>query len=434
MSALARIARPITRTVAVALARSHGAHAIRSASWWTHVPQGPKDPILGVTEAFKEDKDPRKMNLGVGAYRDDNNKPVVIRSVEEAARRLHEQKLNNEYAPIAGEPEFSKHAVALAFGADHPLIKENRLAAIQSISGTGALRLAGAYIARFWPKEQAKPTVYLPNPTWGNHIPIFNDAGLQTAYYKYYKPSTKGLDLEGVLADIAAAPEKSVFLFHACAHNPTGVDPTPEQWKQISAAIKKRGHFVILDSAYQGFASGDPVKDTLALRQFAADGHQFAVAQSFSKNFGLYGQRVGCLSIVTESPAEKSNVESQLKILARAMYSNPPIHGARIVTAVLGDPALRAQWERDVREMAERIIRMRKELRDELERLGSKHNWEHITSQIGMFCYSGLTGEQVDRLTSEYHIYLTRNGRISMAGVTSKDIKPLAKAIHEVSQ
>jgi len=403
-------------------------------SWWAHVPQGPKDPILGVTEAFKLDKDPRKMNLGVGAYRDDNNKPVVVKSVAEAAGRLHEAKLNNEYAPIAGEPEFAKHAVALAFGDDHPFIKDNRIAAIQSVSGTGALRLVGAYIARFWPEGTPKPKVYLPNPTWGNHLPIFADAGLETAYYKYYKPSTKGLDLEGVLADIDAAPEKSVFLFHACAHNPTGVDPTPEQWKQISKAVKAKKHYVILDSAYQGFASGDPVKDTAALRQFAHDGHEFAVAQSFSKNFGLYGQRVGCLSVVTGDAKEKSNVESQLKIIARAMYSNPPIHGARIVTTVLGDPKLRAQWEKDVKEMADRIIRMRSELRAELERLGSKHNWEHITNQIGMFCYSGLTGEQVDRLTNEYHIYLTRNGRISMAGVTGKDIKPLAAAIHAVSQ
>ncbi len=242
-----------------------------------------------------------------------------MKSVAEAAARLHDAKLNNEYAPIAGEPEFAKHAVALAFGADSQLIKDNRIAAIQSVSGTGALRLAGAYIARFWPAGTPKPKVYLPNPTWGNHLPIFADAGLETTYYKYYKPSTKGLDLEGVLADVAAAPEKSVFLFHACAHNPTGVDPSPEQWAKISAAVKAKGHFVILDSAYQGFASGDPVKDTLALRQFAKDGHQFAVAQSFSKNFGLYGQRVGCLSIVTENAKEKSNVESQLKIIARAM-------------------------------------------------------------------------------------------------------------------
>jgi len=240
--------------------------------------------------------------------------------------------------------------------------------------------------------------------------------------------------LEGLLADVAAAPNQSVFLFHACAHNPTGVDPTPSQWAEISKAVKKKNHFIVVDSAYQGFASGDPVADTFALRQFVADGHPLALAQSFSKNFGLYGQRVGAVSFITENATETANVESQLKILARPMYSNPPLHGSRVVTIVLSDPELRKQWHVDVKEMADRIILMRSLLRKELERIGSKHNWQHVTDQIGMFCYSGLTPEQVDRLTNEYHIYLTRNGRISMAGVTSKDIPILADAIHQVSK
>lgn len=189
-----------------------------------------------------------------------------------------------------------------------------------------------------------------------------------------------------------------------------------------------------MDSAYQGFASGDPVADTFALQQFVADGHQLALAQSFSKNFGLYGQRVGAVSFLTDNATETANVESQLKILARPNYSNPPLHGARIVTMVLSDPVLRAQWHVDVKEMAERIILMRSLLRNELEKIGSKHNWQHVTDQIGMFCFSGLSPEQVDRLTNEFHIYLTRNGRISMAGVTSKDIPYLADAIHQVSK
>lgn len=404
----------------------------RLFSWWSHVPQGPKDPILGVTEAFKEDKDPRKLNLGVGAYRDDNNKPVVIKSVQLAQKRIFEANLNNEYAPIGGEPEFSQHAIKLAYGESSQLLKDSRVAALQSISGTGALRLGGGFLAKFW--QGPKPKVYVPNPTWGNHNAIFGECGLEVQHYRYYKPATRGLDLEGLLADVANAPNKSVFLFHACAHNPTGVDPTPEQWKIISEAIKKKGHFVFLDSAYQGFASGDPARDVLAVTQFQKDGHEFAVAQSFSKNFGLYGQRVGCFSIITGSATEKSNVESQLKILQRAAISNPPISGSRIVTTILGDAALKKQWEVDVKEMADRIILMRKLLRAELEKLGSPHNWQHITDQIGMFCFSGLSPEQVDRLTSEFHIYLTRNGRISMAGVTTKDIPYLAKAIHQVSK
>lgn len=341
--------------------------------------------------------------------------------------------MNNEYAPIAGDPDFIAASLRLAYGADSPPLIEKRIAGLQALSGTGALRLIGAFINRFSP-EGKKPAVYVPNPTWGNHNTIFNDSGLQVKSYRYYQPSTKGLDLEGLLADILAAPDKSAFVFHACAHNPTGVDPKPDQWAKISAAAKQKQHFIIVDSAYQGFASGDPKKDAIAIQQFVKDGHQIALAQSFSKNFGLYGQRIGCASFITSSPSEASNVESQLKIIARAMYSNPPIHGSRIVTTILNDPQLKKQWEVDVKEMADRIIKMRTLLKNELERLGSKHNWKHITEQIGMFCYSGLTPEQVDRLTNEFYIYLTRNGRISMAGVTTKDIPYLAKAIHEVSR
>ena len=359
--------------------------SFRSASWWSHVPQGPADPILGVSEAFKRDTDPKKLNLGVGAYRDDNNKPVIIKSVKEATKRIHDDQLNNEYAPIAGDPEFIKLALQLAYGDAAPL-KAGKVAGLQALSGTGALRLIGAFVNKF-SAGGAKPTVYVPNPTWGNHNTIFGDSGLQVKPYRYYLPKTKGLDLDGLLADVKAAPEKSVFVFHACAHNPTGVDPRPEQWRQISAAVKERQHFVVVDSAYQGFASGDPTKDAFAIQQFVQDGHQIALAQSFSKNFGLYGQRVGCVSFITDSAAEASNVESQVKILARAMYSNPPIHGSRIVSTILKEPALKKQWHVDVKEMAERIISMRDKLRKELEAVGSKHNWQHITDQIGMFAY-----------------------------------------------
>ena len=369
-----------------------------ASSWWSHVQQGPADPILGVTEAFKRDKDPKKVNLGVGAYRDDHNKPVIIKSVKEATKRIHDDQLNNEYAPIAGDPEFIKVALELAYGNAAPL-KAGSIAGLQALSGTGALRLIGAFLQRFAQGE--KPTVYVPNPTWGNHNTIFGDAGLQVKPYRYYQPKTKGLDLEGLLADVKAAPPKSVFVFHACAHNPTGVDPRPEQWKQISAAVKERGHFVVIDSAYQGFASGDPTRDAFAIQQFVEDGHQIALAQSFSKNFGLYGQRVGCVSFITGSPEEAAKVESQVKILARAMYSNPPIHGSRIVTTILKDPALKKQWHVDVKEMADRIISMREKLRAELERLGSKHNWQHITDQIGMFAYTSANTPPHTRYTAQ---------------------------------
>jgi len=322
----------------------------------------------------------------------------------------------------------------LAYGEDSQPIKNKSIAAVQALSGTGALRLAGDFLKRFTFPASTMQTIYLPDPTWGNHNNIFTDAGLKLAKYRYYEPATRGLNIGGMLEDIRKAPRNSTFLFHACAHNPTGVDPKPHQWAEISKACKEMDHFVLVDSAYQGFASGDTVADALSLRQFVKDGHKIALAQSFSKNFGLYGHRVGCLSMITENADEAKRVESQLKIIARPMYSNPPIHGARIISIILDDPDLALQWRKDVKQMADRIILMRKLLKDNLKTLGSTLKWDHITDQIGMFCYSGLTPEQVDRLANEFHIYLTRNGRISMAGVITKDIRYLAESIHAVTK
>jgi len=236
------------------------------------------------------------------------------------------------------------------------------------------------------------------------------------------------------VADIKAAPNGSLFCFHACAHNPTGVDPAPAQWKELSKVVKEKGHFVLFDSAYQGFASGDPVRDAFPVRTFIQDGHQVAVCQSFAKNFGLYGERVGALHIVNETVQKKEELLSQLLILVRPMYSNPPITGSKIVQTILEDAALTAVWSKEVKVMADRIILMRDLLVQNLKDVGSKRDWTHITNQIGMFCYSGLTGDQVDILKDKWHIYMTRNGRISMAGVTSGGVRYLAEAIHDVSK
>ena len=402
------------------------AYSVRLMSRWNHVPEGPKDPILGVSEAFRADSDSRKLNLGVGAYRDDNGKPVVLPSVLEASKMIVDQKMNNEYSPIEGDSEFVKLAVKLAFGESVPT-----LAAVQSLSGTGALRIIGTFIARY---RLDTPTVLVPNPTWGNHHNIFNDSGLPTKTYRYYHPETKGLDFEGMMEDLRNAPSESPVILHAAAHNPTGVDPTHEQWKEISSVCKEKNHFVIFDSAYQGFASGDPDTDAFSVRQFVKDGHDIALAQSFAKNFGLYGHRVGVASLIVADKKQQSAVTSQFKIIARPMYSNPPIQGSRIVKLILSDPALKLQWMGEVDGMASRIISMRTKLRTELEALGSTVSWEHITNQIGMFCFSGLTPEQVQVLRRDHHIYMTSNGRISMAGVTSDSISYLAKAIHEVTK
>lgn len=305
-------------------------------------------------------------------------------------------KLNKEYAGITGVPDFTKAAALLAYGADSSAL--DRVVITQSISGTGALRIGGAFIERFYPGAKK---IYIPTPSWANHGAVFKDSGLEVEKYRYYNKDTIGLDFEGLIADIKAAPKQSVFLLHACAHNPTGVDPTPEQWKEISAAIKEGNHYSFFDMAYQGFASGDTDKDAFPLRYFVEQGHNPCLAQSFAKNMGLYGERVGAFSIVCSDAAEKKKVDSQIKIIVRPLYSNPPVHGARIASEILNDAALNKQWLGEVKGMADRIISMRALLKKELENLGSKHDWSHITSQIGMFAYTGLSAEQMEKLAKE---------------------------------
>jgi aspartate aminotransferase, mitochondrial len=333
--------------------------------------------------------------------------------------------------PITGLADLNKAAVKLAYGEDASAVKQGLVAVTQSLSGTGALRIGGAFLARFYPHSKR---IYLPTPSWGNHTPIFRDSGLEVHQYRYFDKKTIGLDLDGMLADLKQAPDQSIVVLHACAHNPTGVDPTFDQWKQISQVMKQKGHFAFFDMAYQGFASGDITKDAAGFRQFLRDGHSVCLAQSFAKNMGMYGERVGAFSIACANPDEQKAVESQVKILVRPMYSNPPLGGARIVSTVLNSPDLYQEWLGEVKKMADRIITMRTQLKAGLKEAGSVKNWDHITKQIGMFCYSGLTAEQVERLMKEHHVYLTKDGRISMAGITSHNVKYLANAIHAVTK
>ncbi|KAF9428066.1 aspartate transaminase aat1 [Podila epigama] len=412
--------------------RPTAAIGVRFNSAWAAVPMGPPDAILGVTEAFKKDTDSRKMNLGVGAYRDDAGKPFVLSCVRKAEAKIMEDLLDKEYAGITGVPEFTKGAAILAYGADSAPLKEGRVAITQTISGTGALRVGGEFLARWYPTNKK---IFVPTPTWGNHIPIFKDSGLEVNHYKYFDKKTNGLDFEGMVNDIKNAPKGSIILLHACAHNPTGVDPSEAQWNELSKVVKEAGHFPFFDMAYQGFASGSTDKDAYALRKFVADGHLVALSQSFAKNMGLYGERTGSFSLVTASPEEKARVDSQIKIVVRPMYSNPPVNGARIVATVLNTPELNAEWLKEVKLMADRIISMRNQLKNHLVNdYKSKRNWDHITNQIGMFCYTGLTPEQVEKMKTDHHVYLTKDGRISVAGISSKNVEYLAKAIHEVTK
>ncbi|ODN92073.1 aspartate aminotransferase, mitochondrial [Cryptococcus wingfieldii CBS 7118] len=382
----------------------------RATSTWASVPAGPPDPILGVTENFKADKSPKKINLGVGKspstrIRDGNGKPYVLPT---------------------GLADFTKLAAELAYGKDSKPIVENRLAITQSISGTGALRIGTAFLARWFPNAK---TIYLPTPTWGNHIPISKDSGLEVKQYKYFDKDTVGLDFEGMKADIEKAPDGSVILLHACAHNPTGIDPTEAQWKELSTLLKSKNHFPFFDMAYQGFASGDTLRDAFAVRYFVEQGHQILLCQSFAKNMGLYGERVGAISFVCESEEEKKRVDSQLKIIIRPLYSNPPVHGARLVTTILSDPTLNAEWLTEVKGMADRIIEMRERLYNKLVQLDTPGEWGHIKSQIGMFSFTGLKAEQVDALAQKASIYLTRDGRISMAGLNAGNVDYFAESV-----
>uniref|UniRef100_T1IT14 Aspartate aminotransferase, mitochondrial n=1 Tax=Strigamia maritima TaxID=126957 RepID=T1IT14_STRMM len=393
---------------------------LRHSSWWSHVELGPPDPILGVTEAFKRDTNAKKINLGVGAYRDDQGKPYVLPSVKKAEEIMRSKNLEKEYAPISGSADFCKASIQLALGEDNPQLKNNQNATVQGISGTGSLTIGASFIKKF---HNGPKDIYLPTPSWGNHTPIFKDRGLNVKHYRYYDPKTCGFDFQGALQDIAKIPEGSVILLHACAHNPTGVDPKPEQWKEISKVIQNRKLLPYFDMAYQGFASGDTAKDAYAVRLFLQENHNIALAQS-----------AGAFSFICGDKKEAESVLSQLKIIIRPMYSNPPIHGARIVSTILNDPQLKGEWLKEVKGMADRIITMRQKLKDNLAKEGSQRNWEHITDQIGMFCFTGMNSKQVESLIKDYSVYLTKDGRISIAGVCSNNVGYLAHAMHNVTK
>ncbi|KAJ3782259.1 aspartate amino-transferase [Lentinula aff. detonsa] len=402
-----------------------------SSELWQNVPLAPPDSIFKLTAAYKADSYDKKVNLGVGAYRDDNDKPwvlPVVRKVEEII--LNTPALDHEYLPITGLPEFTVAAAKLILGPDSRAISEGRVTTVQTISGTGANHLGALFLSRFYQWTGDKKEVYLSDPTWANHPAIFNNVGIAPLYYPYYDPKTLGLNFDGFLSSLKSAPPGSVFLIHACAHNPTGVDPTRDQWNAIAEIMLEKGHYGFFDCAYQGFASGDLDNDAWAVRFFVEQGVNMLVCQSFAKNAGLYGERVGALHIVSPGKEAAERVKSQLSVLQRSEISNPPSYGARIVTLILNDAALFEEWKRDISTMAGRIIDMRKELFKILtEELHTPGNWDHIVNQIGMFSFTGITPEQSKALTEKAHIYLTVNGRISMTGLNRNNIRYFATSL-----
>ncbi|MCH81092.1 aspartate aminotransferase [Trifolium medium] len=341
---------------------------------------------------------------------------------------------NKEYLPIEGLAAFNKATAELLLGADNPAIKQQRVATVQGLSGTGSLRLGAALIQRYFPGAK----VLISNPTWGNHKNIFNDAGVPWSEYRYYDPKTVGLDFEGMIEDIKSAPEGTFVLLHGCAHNPTGIDPTPQQWEKIADLIQQKNHIPFFDVAYQGFASGSLDEDAASVRLFVSRGMEVLVAQSYSKNLGLYAERVGAINVISSSPESATRVKSQLKRLARPMYSNPPVHGARIVANIVGDPALFGEWKAEMEMMAGRIKTVRQELYDSISSKDkSGKDWSFILKQIGMFSFTGLNKNQSDNMTNKWHIYMTKDGRISLAGLSLAKCEYLADAIidsyHNVS-
>lgn len=388
---------------------------------------GPSDPIVGLNESFALDSSPTKVNVGVGAYRGDDGLPYILPCVREAEKiNMAKASLNHEYLGIVGDTGFVKLALEFVYGADSPVLKDGRVAGVQTLSGTGGLRVFGELLKKGGHKE-----IYVPNPTWGNHIPIMQNAGLEVKKYRYYDAKNSDLEFDNMISDLKNIPEGTVVLLHACAHNPTGMDPSEEQWGRISKVMKDGNLIPFFDCAYQGFASGNAPQDAFAIRMFIEDGHQLATVQSFSKNFGLYGQRVGALSIVAADKGEAAKVLSQMKMTIRPMYSNPPKHGAQLVKTILSDERLTKDFINQCSDMATRINEMRIDLRSALEE-GGDRNWEHITKQIGMFCYSGMTKEEVTALRDNHSIYCTMDGRISMAGVTTGNVDYIANAIKEV--
>ncbi len=387
----------------------------------------PKDPIFGLTEAYTADQRPGKVNLGVGVYYTDDGKVPLLKAVLAAEQEVVAKQSPRAYIPIEGPNPYNSAVQNLLFGADSPLIKEGRVVTAECLGGTGALRVGGDFVKRL---DTGAPAA-ISAPSWENHRGIFESAGYQVLEYTYFDPKTRGVDFDGMVKSLESFPAKTLVILHACCHNPTGADLTAEQWKKIISICQTRQLIPFLDIAYQGFASGIE-QDGAAVRMFADSGMSFFVSSSFSKSFSLYGERVGAISIVTQSKEESARVLSQLKRVIRTNYSNPPTHGAAIVATVLNSPKLRQMWEDELAEMRERIKAMRHGLNQKLAASGVQQDFSFIEAQRGMFSYSGLTADQVAKLQEQDGIYALSTGRICVAALNTKNLDRVAQAIARV--
>lgn len=398
-------------------------------SLFAAVAMAPRDPILGLNEQFNADPNPNKVNLGVGVYYDDNGKLPLLACVAAAEAQMQAAPKPRGYLPIDGIAAYDAAVQALVFGAGAEVLQQKRVATVQAIGGTGGLKIGADFLKRLNPDAR----VLISDPSWENHRALFTNAGFQVDTYPYYDAANRGIHVDGMLSALDAAPAGTVVVLHACCHNPTGYDLTPAQWTKVVEVVKARGLVAFLDMAYQGFGEGI-AEDGAVIQQFLAAGLDFFVSTSFSKSFSLYGERVGALSVVCASAEETVKVLSQLKIVIRTNYSNPPTHGAQVVATVLSTPALRAQWEEELAGMRVRIKQMREALVAELQAAGITDDLSYVTRQKGMFSYSGLSAEQMQRLRSEFGVYGVDSGRICVAALNSKNLKPVAAAIAAVKR
>jgi aromatic-amino-acid transaminase len=386
----------------------------------------PRDPILGITEAFNADTNPGKINLGVGVYYDDNGKVPLLDCVQKAEALLAEQLAPRTYLPIEGLAAYDQAVQELVFGADSPIIQDKRAVTVQALGGTGALKIGADFLKRFSPSSE----VFISDPSWENHRALFESAGFVVNNYTYYDPATHGVNFDGMLASLKAMPAGSIVVLHACCHNPTGADLTSGQWTEVINAVTEGGLVPFLDMAYQGFGAGI-AEDGAVVRRFADAGGPLLVSNSFSKSFSLYGERVGALSVVAANADEAARLLSQLKRVVRTNYSNPPTHGGKVVATVLSTPELRQLWEEELAGMRVRIRATREDLVQKLKAKAPGHDFDFVREQVGMFSYSGLTREQVGKLRDE-SIYAVDTGRICVAALNSKNIERVVDAIAKV--
>ncbi|WP_018715688.1 amino acid aminotransferase [Brachymonas chironomi] len=396
-------------------------------SLFSAVEMAPRDPILGLNEQFAADTNPSKTNLGVGVYFDDNGKLPLLQCVQIAEQRLMEKKAARGYLPIDGLAAYDSAVKGLVFGADSEVVQSDRVSTVQALGGTGGLKIGADFLKKISPDAQ----VLISDPSWENHRALFTNAGFQVGTYAYYDADKRGIHFDGMLASLNAAPAGTIVVLHACCHNPTGYDLTAEQWDQVVEVVKAKGLVAFLDMAYQGFGAGI-AEDGAVIGKFVAAGLQFFVSTSFSKSFSLYGERVGALSVVSANKEEAARVMSQLKIVIRTNYSNPPTHGGSVVAIVLNDPELRALWEKELGEMRVRIKQMRQALVDGLKAAGVQQDMSFITTQVGMFSYSGLNKDQMVRLRNEFGVYGTDTGRMCVAALNSQNIAHVCKSIAQV--